>query len=159
MWRLKRASDIKYGRVAFITRPFCIFTRAYGGCDDGMPNFRNKMIYFHTTALHFHTAVSHFHTGVWRSRRACGINTNRTSSGLNSIVIGLFGMFSLYASLCRNCYVATAGFSLYARRQMKFVRCTLRVRVPLGASTKMSLESDRPICCPMCTTGRSCGVT
>ena len=149
MWRLKRASGIQYGRVAFITRPFCIFTRAYGGCDDGMPNFRNKMICFHTTALHFHTAVSHFHTGVWRSRRACGINTNRISSGLNSIVIELFGMFSLYASLCRNCYVATAEFSLYAGYQIKLVRCTLRVRVPLGAAKRMSLESDRPNCCPI----------
>ena len=66
--------------------------------------------------------VLHFHTGVWRAKQvggvqngrmtfamgACGMNTNQISSGLNSIAIAMFAMFSLNASLCRNCFVATA---------------------------------------------------
>ena len=49
-----------------------------------------------------------FTTGVGHSQRACAIKNTEFSDGLNSIAIALTAMFSLNASLCRNCFVATA---------------------------------------------------
>ena len=58
-----------------------------------------------------------FKTGVWRAKQAGGVQNGRMtfamgacgiSDGLNSIAIAVIAMFSLNASLCRNCFVATA---------------------------------------------------